>query len=312
MPVVSTSDERFRAAVADLHVPVMGTETVAPLLATLIKLVRPRRVLEVGMGYTTPFLAAALAEVAAQVRAESPALAAKTRPYLDADTPLTEEWLNTTPALLAPEFYRAAYAPRLVAVDDLSIPESSSGRVLRVLRDLGLDHLVTVVNANLRDCVDRFPAGFDPIDFAWIDAWDCLYFFDNFFELVNPDGGLMVMHYLMTYPEGEGFLRYLATQQRSRPGEFEIVNLLEPHKLTQNSITVIRRTSGVVARRYAEPGGGLSFGEPLRAAAHAATALALADPAAPATDSNGPAENQLPGESSVSARPRRAAAVPDG
>lgn len=274
MPVVTTSDERFRKAVAQLHVPVMGTETVAPLLAMLIKLVRPQRVLEVGMGYTTPFLAAALAEVAEQVRAESPALAAKTRPYLEAAAPLTEEWLNAEPALLAPGFYHTPYTPRLVAVDDLSIPESSSGRVQDVLRELGLDQLVTVVNANLRDCADKLPADFDPIDFAWVDAWECLYFFDNFFDRINPDGGLLVMHYLMTYPEGESFLRYLAAQQRSRPGEFEIVNLLEPHKLTQNSITIVRRTSGVVARRYAEPGGELNFGDPLRAQAmaHAAEA----------------------------------------
>lgn len=276
-PVVRTSDKRFRSAVAPLFVPEMGTETVAPLLATLIKLVRPRRVLEVGMGYTTPFLAAALTEVAEEVRAESPALAAKTRPYLDADAPLTEEWLNAEPALLAPEFYHHAYAPQLVAVDDLSIPESSSGRVQGVLRDLGLDHLVTVVNADLRDCRDRFPADFGPIDFAWVDAWECLYFFDNFFDLINPDGGLLVMHYLMTYPEGEGFLRYLAAQQRSRPGEFEIVNLLEPHKLTQNSITIVRRTGGVVPRRYAEAGGEFRLGEPLRAQA-AALATAAAGP----------------------------------
>ncbi|MEQ4304227.1 hypothetical protein ABNF97_23070 [Plantactinospora sp. B6F1] len=295
MAVLSTSDERFRAAVAELHVPVMGTETVAPLLATLVKLVRPRRVLEVGMGYTTPFLAAALAEVAEEVRVESPALAAKTRPYLQADAPLTEEWLNTAPALLAPEFYHAPYAPRLVAVDDLSIPESSSGRVLEVLRDLGLDHLVTVVNANLRDCADRFPAGFEPIDLAWVDAWECLYFFDNFFELINPDGGLMVMHYLMTYPEGEGFLRYLAAQQRSRPGEFEIVNLLEPHKLTQNSITIVRRTSGVVPRRYAEPGEEVSLGEPLRTQAAAHAAAAPDGPHQSTAHSGGPVADLLAG-----------------
>jgi predicted O-methyltransferase YrrM len=264
VPAASISDERFRAAVGTLRVPEMGTETVAPLLALLVKLVRPQRVLEVGMGYTTPFLAAALAEVAAEVSAESPALAAKTQPYLRADVELTEDWLNSAPALLAPGFYHEAYQPSLVAVDDLSIPESSSGRVAEVLRQLDLDHLVTVVNADLHECADKFPAGFDPIDFAWVDAWECLYFFDNFFELINPDGGLLVMHYLMTYPEGEGFLRYLEAQRQSRPGEFEIVNLLEPHKLTQNSITIVRRTGGVVPRRYAEAGGRFRLGEPLR------------------------------------------------
>jgi hypothetical protein len=68
----------------------MGTEAVASLLAAVIKLVRPRRVLEVGMGYTTPFLAAGLAEVEEQVRVESLALAGKTRPYLADGTKLDD------------------------------------------------------------------------------------------------------------------------------------------------------------------------------------------------------------------------------
>ncbi|MGW4476032.1 hypothetical protein ACWENQ_40735 [Nonomuraea sp. NPDC004354] len=265
-----TADEGFRAVVEALRVPVMGTEAVAPLLAALLKVVRPQRVLEVGMGYTTPFLARALAEIADEIRAESSALAAKSRPYLDGGAPLDDAWLEADPALLAPGFYTESYRPRLVAVDDLSVPESSSAKVWDVLCDLGLDPLVTVVNADLRDCVGHFPADFRPIDFAWVDAWECLYFVDNFWDLINPDGGLIVMHYLMTYPEGEAFLSYLAHRQ---PGEFELVNLLEPQKLTQNSVTILRRTSGVVPRRYAELGGGMIFDESLRAqaAAHAAT-----------------------------------------
>src|SRR4051812_22245345 len=67
---VGISEQDFRAAVERLRVPGMGTEVVAPMLALLIQVVRPQRVLEVGMGYTTPFLVRALAEVEDQVRAE--------------------------------------------------------------------------------------------------------------------------------------------------------------------------------------------------------------------------------------------------
>lgn len=261
---VRINDEPFRAAVETLRVPAMGTEAVAPLLHALLKLVRPQRVLEVGMGYTTPFLASALTEIAEETRAQAPALAAKSRRYLEGAAPLDDEWMYSEPALLAPDFFSRAYEPRLVAVDDLSIPESSSPRVWNVLRQLGLDELVTVVNADLRDCARHFPPHFAPIDFAWVDAWECLYFFDNFWEMINPDGGLVVMHYLMTYPEGEAFLRYLAVQRESRPGEFEIVNLLEPHKLSQNSLTIVRRTSGEVKRTYAKPGARMDYGDQLR------------------------------------------------
>lgn len=264
---IRPTDERFRAAVEELRVPAMGTEAVAPLLHGLLRLVRPRRVLEVGMGYTTPFLAAALSENVADTEEQARALAEKTRRHLDGGAPLDDAWLYGEPALLAPGYYRTGYRPRLVAVDDLSIPESSSPRVSAALRALGLDDLVTVVNADLRDCVRHFPEDFAPIDFAWVDAWECLYFFDNFWDLIDPDGGLVVMHYLMTYPEGEAFLRYLSAQQESRPGEFEVVNLLEPHKLSQNSLTILRRTSGVVRRKYAEPGARMDYGATLRAQA---------------------------------------------
>lgn len=265
MPTARTTDERFRAAAETLRVPVMGTEAVAPLLAALLRLVRPRRVLEVGMGYTTPFLAATLAELAAETAAESVALAAKTRSWHDRGEPLGEDWLAADPALLAPDFYTAAYEPRMVAVDDLSIPESSSGQVLAVLRELGLDDLVTVLNTDLKSCADQFPDDFAPIDFAWVDAWECLYFFDHLWEYVDSDGGVVAMHYLLTYPEGEAFLRYIAALRRSNPDEFELISLLEPHKLTQNSVTILRRTGGSGRRRLALPGGRLDFGTTLQA-----------------------------------------------
>jgi hypothetical protein len=142
-----------------------------------------------------------------------------------------------------------------VAVDNLSIADSSAGRVGPVLAELGLAGRVTVVDADLRSCRDKLPEDLFPIDFAWVDAWECLYFFDTFWELMNPDGGLLVMHYLMTYPEGEAILRYIAKVQQARPGELELVNLLEPHKLTQNSLTIVRRTSGVPERRWSGTGG---------------------------------------------------------
>jgi predicted O-methyltransferase YrrM len=34
----------------------MGTELMAPLLYSLIRFVRPQRILEIGLGYTTPWL----------------------------------------------------------------------------------------------------------------------------------------------------------------------------------------------------------------------------------------------------------------
>jgi predicted O-methyltransferase YrrM len=258
---------RFHRAVERLRVPEMGTEVVAPLLAQLIAFLRPQRVLEIGMGYTTPFLADALATVRRQVRQESHDLAKKSRPYLDGGAELDEAWLHAEPPLLHPSFYLEPYEPRLVALDNLSIAGSSASQVMDVLGELGLADLVTVLNAELHDGVEVLPDGFTPIDLAWVDAWECLYFFDHFWDLIDPDGGVVLMHYLMTYPEGAAILDYLRQFQRANPGELEIVSLLEPHKLVQNSLTMLRRTSAPARRSYARPGGKLIYGDPLRAAA---------------------------------------------
>jgi predicted O-methyltransferase YrrM len=266
MPVPEVSSAEFRHATEKLRTPGMGTETIAPLLAMLLRLRRPRRVLEVGMGYTTPFLAAALAGLEEEVRAEAAALAAKTRSHLAAGE-LDDPWLYAEPPLLAPHFYAEPYRPLFVAVDNLSHDASSAGDVAETLTDLGLADRVTVVNADLESSADVLPPELFPIDFAWVDAWACLYFFENFWDRIDPDGGIVAMHYLMTYPEGEAILDYFAEVQRARAGEMEIINLLEPHKLAQNSITLLRRTGASRPRAYAERGGGVRYDAALRTAA---------------------------------------------
>ncbi len=55
-------DKRFLDQVSSLFNPVMGTELISHLLYSLIRSVKPRRVIEVGLGYTTPFMLQALAD----------------------------------------------------------------------------------------------------------------------------------------------------------------------------------------------------------------------------------------------------------
>jgi hypothetical protein len=222
------------------------------------------------MGYTTPFLAAALDSVRRRVAAEGAALAAKTR---RCQGELDDAWLYAQPALAAPAYHLGEYAPSLVAVDNLSLADSSAAGVRTVLAALGLDDLVTVVNRDLTEAAADLPPAFGPIDFAWVDAWECLSFFDHYWDLINPDGGLVAMHYLLTYPEGEAVLRYLRMFQRANPGELEVVSLLEPHKLMQNSITLLRRTSGLAHRSDLGAAGHVRYGAELTAAARAQAGL---------------------------------------
>ena len=60
----------FLSSAAKLYLPGYGTERMAPLLHSLVRFHRPERVVEFGFGYTTPFLAKALADNANDVAEE--------------------------------------------------------------------------------------------------------------------------------------------------------------------------------------------------------------------------------------------------
>jgi len=224
----------FMASTRSLLVREMGTETAAPLLYWLIRTVRPRHVLEVGMGYTTPFLAQALQDNANAFAAEKKSL--------------TEAVPNGELALEYPHYYEDPHEPELVCVDRLSDAASSAPKVLGVLDDLGLAHRCHVIEGDLRECGPQVRERLAVVDFAWIDTWDTLAFVREYWDLINPAGGILAVHYLMTYPEGRMVLRYLESLRGPDGGRLEVTNLLEPHKVGQNSTTLIRRV-----RDYTEP-----------------------------------------------------------
>lgn len=64
-------------------------------------------------------------------------------------------------------------------------------------------------------------------------------------------------------------MEYIAEFPRTRPGELEIVNLLEPHKLIQKSVTILRRTSGARPRQWGTDDGARADYPRIQAAAAA-------------------------------------------
>lgn len=234
-------DETFRASVKTLFVPEMGTESTAELLYWLIRTVRPERVLEVGMGYTTPFLARAVKDNAEAAAAERSLFQAGTA---DAELP----WPDAT-------FYRRPFEPRLICVDRMTDPTSSAPQVVAVLEELGLTDSCEVVATDLRDAAEEIRSRFGLVDFAWIDTWDTLAFLRDFWELINPAGGFLAIHYLMSYPEGRAILRYVESLRARDGNRLEVTNFREPHKTVQNSLTLIRRVRDYVDAEDLRPDG---------------------------------------------------------
>lgn len=237
-------DDAFQARVKPLLVPEMGTDSTAPLLYWLIRTVRPRTVLEVGMGYTTPFVAQALADNAAAVAEERALLS---HPSAGEIQPLAYE-----------SYYEEPYAPRFVCIDRMTDPTSSAPRVLEVLGDLGLTGVCEILEADMQGSADAVRERVGMLDFAWIDTWDTLAFLREYWELINPAGGILAVHYLMTYPEGRAILHYLRSLAGPEGGRLEITSLREPHRVAQNSTTLIRRIRDYVDPEDLRPNGTLN------------------------------------------------------
>jgi hypothetical protein len=270
---------------AELHVPGMGTETMAPLLYQFARFTRARTIIEAGSGYTTAFLAKALADNRADFEAELEALKAKTESYVEdiellpEDPPAPEPrsiqhatpvglralyvekssalarrrftWLAQEPSWARPGYYCEDYRPQLFTIDNLSGRDGAASLVNSAIARLGLDRFVT---SQALDFWEFPPASLPeerlPVDMLWIDLpvgpatvlrllngplWDCL----------RPDGGVLIIHDMLTTRGGQFLVDELRRRQRSRQGcAFELLGLLQPQRLMQGDFVLLRKTTG--------------------------------------------------------------------
>ena len=143
----------------DWHVPGYGTEKVGPFLSSLVGLARPQRILEVGMGYTTPFLLNSLKD--------------------------------NTEALLwdgncDKEYLTKPYKPKFVVVDNLSMEDDQAKKRLDILES---EPLVEFIHGNITDgeVISQVDIH-GPYDFVWFDCggWEEYKFFaENYWNMVK-------------------------------------------------------------------------------------------------------------------------------
>jgi predicted O-methyltransferase YrrM len=173
-------DQNFLSTAESVFNPKMGTERMAPLLHSLIRFNRPRRILEIGAGYTTPFMAQALRDTFEDWQQEQ------------------RQPVNTD---LVPEFYTEDYAPKLLCIDDHSFPDSNSSKVRSVISELELGNFVDFVDADFMDYWNKIDKSYLPFDMIWFDCGgmkEYFFCFNNYWQFVNPNGGLLLMHSTLT------------------------------------------------------------------------------------------------------------------
>lgn len=249
-------DPGFLAAVETLRHPGMGTENAAPLLYSLVRMLRPRRAMEVGLGYTTPFLLRALADAEADWRRDLEVLQGRVADSARRGT-------------LRPDPFRDDYAPKLIAIDDFSIAESNATRVQAMAGGLGLAGRLVALDGDFRDQVAAV-ATHAPLDFVWFDCGgppEYADFLRLFWDLIDPEGGVLALHFThglgRTGGEDPPRLelmpgRVLAHIRAQIDRNVELLSLVEPHKHRQGSVTLLRRVpaaenSGVADRGTPEP-----------------------------------------------------------
>lgn len=256
-------DPRFAAAVEPLRHAGMGTENVGPLLYSLVRMLRPRTAMEIGLGYTTPFLLRALAD-------------AKTD--WDSDLAILR---GTVPdparrSTLRPDPFVAEYAPKLIAVDDFSIEESNAAHVQALIAEMGLDRFLVERHGDFRQHAETIGDHL-PLDFVWYDCGGPAEYADFlrlFWPLIDPDGGLLALHFTHALGRTEGETpprqallpsRILDHIRRTIDASVELLSLVETHKHRQGSVTLLRRVPpreslGVADRNTPEPTFDLSKG----------------------------------------------------
>jgi hypothetical protein len=234
-------DAVFDDAVGPLADPGMGTENVGPLLYALVRMRRPRNVLAVGLGSSTLYILQALADNAAESAHDA---------VLLADT-----GGSARTALLHPDWPHGTCAMNghCVGVDDFAVADGRRDALETAVHALGIASELTLLHGRLEAVA--LPPEKLPAQLVWIDAGHQLDYgalVARCWPLVDADGGLLALHYTYVDVDLPGGGRVMVPgppaneikRQLTAAGahaRFELLNLVEPHKQRQGSVTLLRR-----------------------------------------------------------------------
>ncbi len=229
-----------------------GTEHVAMLLYSLVRMNRPKTVVEYGSGYSTMFVLRALADNIKDFELEKTQLIKKTKELLNHTSidDLTEEnsqlakWLYAEgkACQVNPGFFLTSYVPRLCCLEDLDEGHDYVGKMKMAVAETGHSDLFTLFASQSGFDLSPLNLNGSFVDLAWNDSYHYREFFSAFWEVMNPKGGLLIFHNAITVREAAEDIQWMI-EQRSDAGDLEVLTLEEPHKLNQNGCVILRKTS---------------------------------------------------------------------
>jgi tetratricopeptide (TPR) repeat protein len=186
----------------------MGTENVGPFLRSMVQMLRPTNILEVGAGYTTPFLLEALVN--------------NERVYDDGN-------------LDAQFFKNYKYDPKLVIIDNMALGELKQKPGMR---DILQSKYTEFIEGNFQGRAKELADKFGSFDFVWYDCggqkeYEC--FMDEYWNICSD---YVFFHF--TYSNGNPNIIHDIILQKIE-GSPAIFDIVEPHKRRQGSITMVNK-----------------------------------------------------------------------
>lgn len=213
-----------------LYSPYMGVERAAPLLYALVRFLKPRRITEIGAGYTSLSLLRALRDNDREM-ANLRQLGREKRRLLD--------WPWTVDDFVEDESVKSS----LRCIDDCKHGAQTADMVRSSAAREGLEGYLAPLDKR-----DAFEARFDPesIDFFWCDfgAADKLpVFLEDTVLPALKNGGFVAIHSAVTNQASRRWLDSLRDKSWPPSDHLHHISLLEPHKTFQNSITLLQKRS---------------------------------------------------------------------
>jgi predicted O-methyltransferase YrrM len=236
----SVLDATFANHLSSLYNPHMGVENMGPFLYSFLRLTKKRQIVEIGAGYTSPWLLQALKDNDDEME--------RIRQLQRSGQCLLMDWPWTVPE--AVEEYDRIPAS-LLCIDNCEHQKETATGASAIAKSLGLDSYFSFLRC------DAFELELqdESVDVLWCDfgvgarmkdfvaaAWSSL----------RP-GGFLLCHSTLTNQNTRDWLEAVRNRQGQDvtgipEGEYVEVSLLEPHKHYQNSISILQKRKG-----YQEP-----------------------------------------------------------
>ncbi len=244
----------FLHHVNPLYNPHMGVENAGPLLYSLVRFTKCRKIVEIGAGYTTLFILQALKDNEDEMKRivdlnKEGRLRLLDYPF---GTPVLKDW-DTTVSL------NSVTCSSLLCIDNCLHQRQTASSAIHVARTLGLDSYLQFLQGDAFDALDSHFSQPESIDLLWCDfgvGSRMAEYAASVWKFLKP-GGFLACHSTLTNARTREWLEavraHKGTEVTGIPAdEYSELSLLEPHKRFQNSMTILQKRANYEEPIYSE------------------------------------------------------------